>query len=209
MTTQKKGLVIALDGPDGVGKTTQVELLVKLLSDRGLSVHKTRSSGGTPIGEALRSVSLSDIPRPTKTDFYISLAMGEALGEDIQQRKVGGQTVVIDRSPLAIVAYNGYGSDLPDKQITLAACQAMINHWHIDILIVFTANQALLKERRQARNTQDYFEKKDEAYHHRVQTGYLTGLQFMQRHEKSTKIVVIDASASIDNVHRQVMAAIE
>src|SRR3989344_6604308 len=147
MMPEKTGFVISLDGPDGVGKSSQVDLLAGYLTNQGQTVHKTRTSGGTPIGEELRKVSLSKISRPARTDMYISLAMAEALGEDIKIRKAKGETIIIDRSPLAIVAYNGYGSEMANKQDALDACEAVAEHLQIDLLIYLTAAQNILDER--------------------------------------------------------------
>src|SRR3989344_4667849 len=113
MSIEKAGLVVAIDGPDGAGKSTQVTLLADYFNKRGETVHVTRTSGGTPIGEELRKVSLNpDLPRSGRTDMFISQAMTQALSEDLAPRKSSGEVIVIDRSPLAIVAYNGYGSQM-------------------------------------------------------------------------------------------------
>ena len=52
------GAWIAVEGVDGVGKTTVVEGLAKLLSSEGRSVVTTRHPGGTPFGSLLREVLL-------------------------------------------------------------------------------------------------------------------------------------------------------
>ena len=55
-----RGRLITLEGGDGVGKTTQIELLEAYLTDQGISVLTTREPGGTALGEALRRVLLRD-----------------------------------------------------------------------------------------------------------------------------------------------------
>ncbi|MBI3624220.1 dTMP kinase [Candidatus Saccharibacteria bacterium] len=208
MTTQQKGLVIALDGPDGVGKTTQVGLLVQYLKERGRTVHQTRSSGGTPIGEALRSVSLSSLPRPAKTDLYISLAMSVALAEDIHARKVRGEAVVIDRSPLSTIAYNGFGSDPAHQAEILKIGKSMVDEWEIDSLILFTADPSLLRSRL-GHKPKDYFENQDNDFQKRVHDGYQVSLDFLrQQSSVKAKMVAIDASPDIQTVHQQVLEAL-
>ena len=54
-----KGRFITIEGPDGCGKTTQTELLVKTLREQGREVIVTREPGGTRIGEEIRSLVLS------------------------------------------------------------------------------------------------------------------------------------------------------
>src|SRR4051812_204689 len=53
-----RGFFLALDGPDGGGKTTQVARLAAWLRSRGLEVVTCRDPGGTPVGERLREILL-------------------------------------------------------------------------------------------------------------------------------------------------------
>jgi dTMP kinase len=205
----KRGLVIALDGPDGVGKTTQVSLLVDYLKKRGLKTIATRNSGGTPIGEALRQVSLSDNPRPAETDVFISLAMGAALALELRKLKSTGHAVVIDRSPLALLAYNGYGSQLEGIKMAFDACGALFKRYNVDLLLFLAADPGTIKKRLQKRGTVDYFESQGKAYHDRVQEGYKAGLEFLQNHsDLGAKVVVVDANGDIGAIHKSVVKAV-
>lgn len=201
-----KSFVIALDGADGVGKTTQVELLVDLLKRQGRQVQSARHSGGTAIGEELRKVSLSDLPRPAETDLHISYAMGYALAEAIAGWRNEGKIVVLDRSPLAIVAYNGYGSQLSDVDQAFTACQQMCTAMTIDLLIVLTADETTINKRRTQRGTTDYFEQQDTAYHQRVRQGYEAATEFLQNQPHSkTNIISLDATSSIQSIHKSIV----
>ncbi len=210
-----KGYVVAFDGPDGVGKTIQVKLAAEYLEKLGKAVHTTRASGGTPIGEALRATSLSSAERPAEVDVYISLAMQTALGFDLQQRTAQGEICLVDRSPLAVIAYNVMGSELPNRELGFEACQRLLKLWAIDLLIVFTTSQEVVDQRRQLRSATDavqannYFENKDAAYHQRVRQGYDRAIQYVKDHpELGIKLVEIDATPSIENVHETVVQAL-
>lgn len=205
----KRGLAIAFDGPDGVGKSTQLELAAEWLETLGHDVHTARASGGTPIGEELRKASLSDNPRSAIVDVYISLAMHTALGEDITRRVALGQTCLIDRSPLAIMGYNAYGSQLEDKQRGIEACKEMFRLWQLDALFVFDANQTVLNGRRQTRTDKpsDYFEKQDAAYHERVRQGYEAGVRLLEESPHLVRSIIhIDAEPEIEAVRTAVHA---
>lgn len=204
---QKKGFIIAIDGPDGVGKTTQVGLLRDYFVSNKKRVHVTRSSGGTPIGEELRKVSLSSYSRPAVTDLFISLAMGSALAEDLSIRKKRGETIIIDRSPLSVIAYNGFGSELEDKKIAFDACEALFKRWRIDVLVFLDAPLEVIHKRREARKASDYFENQNDAFHVRVHEGYQAGLEFVQRsgNELATKISIVDASSDITTVQQSII----
>jgi dTMP kinase len=60
------GLFITFEGPDGSGKTTQVQLLAEYLEAGGHEVLITREPGGTPIGDQIRSV-LHDVKNSEMT----------------------------------------------------------------------------------------------------------------------------------------------
>jgi dTMP kinase len=216
---QKHGFVIALDGPDGVGKTTQLDLLTEYFQKKGRKVHTTRASGGTAIGEELRNVSLSRHSRPTQTDVFISLAMFAALADDLQTQKSQHDVILIDRSPLAMVAYNAYGGQLPEeshniltppKPRVLLAAADTFRAWEIDILLFLDASQDALNNRRKIRQTEDYFENQDEHYHHRVREGYQAGLVYLDSlDDVSAHILKEDASPDISTIHQSIVSKIE
>ena len=54
-----KGIFITMEGPDGSGKTTQIQLLSEFLKEQGYEVLITREPGGTPISEAVRELLLT------------------------------------------------------------------------------------------------------------------------------------------------------
>lgn len=209
---KRKGLVIAFDGPDGVGKTTQLDLAAEWLASFGYDVYKTRSSGGTPIGEALRKVSRSDHSRSAMTDVYITLAMGQALAEDLEDQLEKGRVCLIDRSPLTHLAYNTYASQLPDRKQGFEAAELMFKAWHIDGLIFYNADQAVVDDRLRARTDKpaDYFEKQGSAYQQRVRQGYKAGLELLREKPKLVgTLTQIDASGTVEDIQAATQAFIK
>lgn len=210
---------MALDGPDGVGKTTQLKLLSKYLTGQGKTVHVTRALGGAPIGEALRQVSLSSENRPAATDVYIALAMYVALAQDIAARKARGEVILIDRSPLAMIAYNAYGGQLPDrssdkltptKQQIFELCVATCQAWQIDLLLFLDAPQEVLNARRRERRVDDYFENQNATFHHRVREGYEAGEYYLQSlPELATHLVKVNAAGDVAAIHKSIVKIID
>ncbi len=200
--SQKQGRVIAFDGPDGVGKSSQLKLLANYLLGKGYKVFKTRSAGGTPIGVALRAASLLNVPRQPETDLYISLAGQTDVGYQIKNRKSTGEIILVDRSPLTIIAYQVFASNLPIPKQGYDACEKMLKLWSIDDLIVFDAPESILKGRRDKRKQEDksaannYFERQNDNYHKQTQAGYREATKFAQKLGVNT--VKIDASPTID-----------
>lgn len=206
------GKVIVFDGPDGVGKTTQLELTAGWLREEGYDVHTTRASGGTPIGELLRSVSLSDTPRPVEVDVYISLAMHTAVAKDLAKRRKE-QVVLVDRSPMAVIAYNVFGNKLPDTKLGYDAFEKLTTLWHPDLCVYIDVPQNIADERRAKRNNNqkptDYFENQNHAFHDRVRVGYQKALQLLKQNKAwYGQLEEIDGTPdqeSVQNAIRQVV----
>jgi dTMP kinase len=193
------------DGPDGVGKTTQVAMAAKALRDKGLEVYVTKTHGGSPIGEALRDVSLSNLERTPLTDLYISLAMHSALVASIEQKRAEGTIILVDRSPLSIVAYQAFGSGL-DKDFTLGVVDIDMQLFKPDCVIVYDAPIKITRQRMADRNAKnntkkEYFESKSADYFERVANGYRTAAAHFNAY-------IVEAVESAESVHKQTMKLI-
>lgn len=73
-----RGLFITLEGPDGSGKTTQMDRLEEYLHRRGLAVERTREPGGTLLSEAIRRLLLE--PSYSPVDARAELLLYAAKG---------------------------------------------------------------------------------------------------------------------------------
>ncbi len=205
------GIVIVFDGPDGVGKTTQLELTARWLRSEGRDVYTTRASGGTEIGEALRAASLSDAPRPAEVDVYISLAMHTAVGMDINERRTQDTIILVDRSPMALVAYNIFGGQLKNTAEGYAAYEKLMKLWHPDLCLYVDAPQLTADERRASRQDKpsDYFEKQDGAFHQRVRTGYQEAMKRLKAHpEWRGMLVEIDGQPPQEKVQQSIQQVV-
>src|SRR5687768_12168510 len=108
-------MFFSFDGVDGVGKSTQIRLLVDALSERGHEVVTCRDPGGTPLGEKLRGLLLDhhDTPIHRRSEMLLYMASRAALVEDvIRPALAAGKIVVSDRYLLANVVYQGYAGGL-------------------------------------------------------------------------------------------------
>jgi len=177
----RAGKIIYFDGPDGAGKTTQLELTARALKQRSLDVYVTRTLGGTPIGESLRKIILSKQLRPVETDLYISLACYYALLPDILARREAGEIVLIDRSPLSIIGYQAYGDGF-DKNRAYDFVDEVLQRIGPNLILVYSGQPTELAQRRRQRNqpANDYFEAKPASYHQRVAEGFAAASQRFQ-----------------------------
>jgi dTMP kinase len=199
--TLPRGAVIMIDGPDGIGKTTQVSRAVETLKQQGYGVWQTRVNGGTPMGEALRSVMLLEMERPVMTDLHIHLAQQYALAAELERRRHEQTVVVIDRSPLSVIAYQVYGSGL-DKIEGYATAEKVFELLKPDSVITYTASLDVMQRRlKTAGHPHDYFESKTTDYFLRVLEGYADAT-------KRYGATVIDGTPDIDSVHAATMKEI-
>jgi dTMP kinase len=200
------GRIIMIDGPDGVGKTTQLALLAEHLRQRGYNVYSNRINGGTAMGEALRQVYLDPhLPRPPETDLYIILAMHAALASELLQRRQAGEICLVDRSPLSILAYQVYGSGL-DKEVGLAATRNSLKLFDADLIICYEAPLDVLRAHREQRHkstNNNYFENQLPDYVERVIAGYQEATRLFDG------LQTVDTSRSIPDVQTATLKLIE
>ncbi len=104
---------IALEGTEGVGKTTLVRLLGERLTERGVEVVKVREPGGTRLGEAVRDILLhgEDISYWTEALLFAA-QRSELVSRVVRPALSGGSWVVSDRCLYSSLAYQGHARRL-------------------------------------------------------------------------------------------------
>jgi dTMP kinase len=108
-------LFITFEGPDGSGKTTQIELLAESLRDQGHEVLITREPGGTSIGDQIRDVvhDVKNVEMTRETEFLLySASRAQLVRQVIRPHLKRGGTVLCDRFADSSMAYQGYGREL-------------------------------------------------------------------------------------------------
>lgn len=192
----RRGAVICVDGPDGVGKTTEIRFLADELQAQNFPVETIRLLGGSPIGEMLREVAFSPLPRPARTDLHISLAIYYALSPKINELRAAGKVVLIDRSPLSIIAYEVFGDGLnPDEGYS--ACGEAMRLIGPDLTMLLLAPLDVLADRHTRRHgveNANYFENQPPEYHERVLEGF-------QKASTVYAAKIIDAAGAAEKVH--------
>ncbi len=110
------GLFITLEGGEGAGKSTVLAAIRGCLQEAGIPHRLTREPGGTPLGEALRSVVLD--PRyagicPESELLLMFASRAQLVSESILPALAAGEWVVSDRFTDASFAYQGGGRGVP------------------------------------------------------------------------------------------------
>lgn len=196
------GAIIFFDGPDGVGKTEQLRRAADQLTAEGHKVYCTRVHGGTPFGEKLREVSLSNTPRTSLTDLYLSRTMHAELAHDLHARRSKGEICLVDRSPASMWAYQVRASGL-DEHIARPVIDEDFRWFKADLLLIYMTSLHILKQRIASRTNEkhDYFEDQADSYHEWVIVGYAEAAKIWNGK-------VVDAAPSIDAVHARTMELI-
>ncbi len=171
---------IALEGPDGAGKSVQASRLADRLRAAGHVVTLTREPGGTPLGERIRDVLLmgDDAPRTPQSDALLFNAARSQLVRDVIAPALArDETVICDRFADSTVAYQGYGSGVDHgslRQLERLATGGL----RPDLIVLLDVPVAvgLARRARGAPSELTRFERSsqhDMVFHERVRQGYL------------------------------------
>jgi dTMP kinase len=198
---QKKmsGKFIALDGPDGCGKSTQTKLLADYLKAQGVDVLSLRDPGSTPIGEKIRHILLSpeheSMSLRTEVLLYMA-ARAQLWSETIGPALAAGTCVVLDRWLSSTCAYQGYAGGFGiDNIIKLAHC-GLERVWP-DMTIILDVE--LSTSSRRLKSQLDRMEQKGDTYHRKVRDGFLEVAGLHQH------FVLVNAAPDIQTVHRHIV----
>lgn len=105
------GKLIVIEGLEGAGKSTAVNLVVELLSQKKISTITTREPGGTKIGEILRSIiknpEYNNVLDDRSELLLLYAARIQLIEQVIKPALNAGQWVIADRFELSTLAYQG------------------------------------------------------------------------------------------------------
>ncbi len=200
------GVFISVEGPDGAGKTTQLQMLQEKLEEHGLEAVMTREPGGTVIGEQIRKILLD----PKFTEMTVicevllySAARAQLVAEVIRPALLSGQVVLCDRFVDSSTVYQGYaGAEDPGriKEINLWAVGGLLPDRTILLNIDAEAGLDRLRKKRQgSAPAGDRMEQKALAFHRRVQEGFL-----QLASQEADRFCIIDAAQDLKAVHRSI-----
>lgn len=192
------GRFITFEGIDGAGKSTHVDWLVGLLQAKGKEVVRTREPGGTPIGEKLRVLLLTEAMRPETEALLMFAARAEHIKNLIEPALARGAWVVSDRFTDASFAYQCGGRGLGEDKL------AILEHWvqdglQPDLTFLFDVPVEISLDRlSKTGQALDRFELEKTDFFTRVRNMYLKRAALM-----SDRIKVIDSSQSIATVRQK------
>ena len=218
---QLTGIFIVLDGPDGCGKSTQIELLARYMKNLGIDVVETNDPGGTKIGNQISRLLKYDAQgsMDVKTEVMLFMASrAQLISEVIKPALDSGKTVLCDRFVSSTCAYQGT-SRYPVEQIIDLAKMAIGNIWpDLTIIIDISAEEGLLRTgRKPYQKTKvnhedaeqhylfknvvvDRFDSRPLEYHRKVRNEFLKLPDYYP-----TPVKIVDGSkGGIESVHEKI-----
>ncbi len=167
-----RGKFISLEGVDGAGKSTHLEWIAARLRELGKDVLVTREPGGTPLGESLRELVLTQ-PMTLDTEaLVIFAARSEHIAKIIRPALEAGRWLVSDRFTDATFAYQGGGRGLDLARIS-ALEQWVQGGLQPDLTLLFDVPLEIARQRLLAQQAAlDRFEQENLDFFTRVRAGY-------------------------------------
>ncbi len=204
-----RGLLITLEGPEGSGKSTQIERLAARLRASGVRVRTTREPGGTPLSEEIRRiVKHARLPIcPDAELLLMNAARAQLLADVIRPARLAGEVVLCDRYIDSSLAYQGYGRGL-DLERVRALTAFTVGDERPDLTLVLLVPPDVSRQRQARRDAaagvSDRFGSADASFHQRVAEGYRAIAR-----EESDRVRSIDGTQAVEAVEAALWAEVE
>jgi dTMP kinase len=202
----ERGRFISLEGGEGAGKSTLLTGLHAHLLQQGVALLQVREPGGTPLGEAIRSIVLDPAHPAISAESELLLmfaSRAQLVRERIRPALDAGQWVLCDRYVDASYAYQGGGRGQPVERI------AELERWACDgvkpdLTLLLDLPVSTGRARAAGRGAADRIEIEADSFFERVRNAYRERAQ-----AEPQRFRVIDASLSPDQVLQAAIAATE
>ncbi len=198
-----KGLFITFEGADGCGKSTQLNLLAEYLTQKGFEVIVTREPGAKGLGENIREILLNYNGEVSdRCESFLFLAdRAQHIDTIINPAVETGKILLCDRHTDSTIAYQGYGRQLPIDRIKMLN-EIAVNGRYPDLTFVFDIDVDTSMQR--VGKNKDRMESAGKDFFNRVRQGYLDIAK-----QNPQRVKIIDASKSIEQIHKTVIELFE
>jgi dTMP kinase len=199
-----RGKFITFEGIDGAGKSSHGAFVADFLRGRGINVVATREPGGTPLGETIRNLVLTEKMHGDTEALLVFASRREHVAAVIEPALADSAWVVCDRFTDSTYAYQCGGRGLDPQRI--APIERFVHgHLQPDLTLLFDAPIAVARERLERGTVKpDKFEREQADFFARVRLAYLNrAVEFAER------IKVIDSAQSIRTIRAELVQHLE
>lgn len=195
-----KGLFIVMEGPDGSGKTTQINLLKEYLEEAGYECLITREPGGTVIGEEIRQLILNPEHKemsPVTEMLLYAASRAQLVHEVIGPALEEGKIVISDRFVDSSIVYQGIARKLGIPTVSAVNAPG-IGIYRPDGIFFIDLSEAEGLRRKKEQKNLDRMEQEGIDFHHMVSEGYRKVLS------GRPEVMKIDGGRSIDTIQKKI-----
>ena len=192
--------LITFEGIEGVGKSTQINLILEWLISKGYSTKLLREPGSTDFGEKIRELLLS---KESNISVYTELLLMFAARSEMINKHLIGSTndfILCDRYYHASIAYQGYGRKLPleliDQLIKGINCPIP------DLTIIYDLD-VKTGFKRKSNDVIDRIESSGTNFFENVRNGY------KEIAKNRAEVEILDASQPIELISQQTKSLVE
>ena len=189
--------IFSFEGIEGVGKSTQINLLKEYLETNGYNTEILREPGSTITGESIRSILLDSKENLSSESELLLMfaARAQLISEKVNNSS--SDIILFDRFYDASLAYQGFGRNLPidfiQSLITFINCPEPCLTFLLDISVQDGFE-------RKVNDVKDRIESAGNEFFKKVREGYLEIAKNNQN-----RIKVIDAMQSIDDINKSII----
>jgi dTMP kinase len=195
-----KGIFLTMEGPDGSGKTTQINLLKEYLEEAGYECLITREPGGTVIGEEVRQLILNPEHKemsPVTEMLLYAASRAQLVHEVIGPALEEGKIVISDRFVDSSIVYQGIARKLGISTVSAVNAPG-IGIYRPDGIFFIDLSEAEGLRRKKEQKNLDRMEQEGIDFHHMVSEGYRKVLS------GRPEVMKIDGGRSIDTIQKKI-----
>ncbi len=198
-----QGVFIVFEGGDGVGKSTQIQMLAKALKRKGYKILLTREPGGTSIGEKLRLILKREPMCPLAELLIFEASRAELVETRILPHLRKGGIVLSDRFQDSSVVYQGIVRGIGVDRVKLANQLATSNLTPHRSILLDPKDKRFSARLRSRRKTKDRFEREQNAFHSRVEAA------FRKIAKKNPRYRIYQAERPRQEIHNLILRDLE
>jgi dTMP kinase len=201
-----KGRLIVFEGPEGSGKSTQLDRIFRYIKAKKTKTILLREPGGTVISEKIRAIILDKAHKniSDKTELLLYIASrAQIVEEKLKPLLEQGYTILLDRFYLATIVYQGYARGIDRKWID------ELNHYSLsglkeDLTIIYDVTLAEAARRMKKRVKHDRLDDEAAEFHKKVRDGYLK-----EAKKSDTCLVISTDNKNEDAVYKETVFYLE